>query len=91
VDGKGVTGVKTGLEDWRKVKVKFDIEEMKVDVKIGGHKYLDDVPIDLGEKDGEKIKLPRVVCIGVCAGTADGKTNQICVNDVKLEAEDDDD
>jgi len=86
-DGKGVTGVKTGIEDWRKVKVKFDIEEMKVDVKIGGHKYLDDVKIDLG--DGKK--LPKVVCIGVCAGTADGKTNHICVNDVKLEAEDEDD
>jgi len=88
----GVTGVRTDEDEWRRVKVKFDIEDMTVDVKIGGHKYLDNVPIDLGEDaNGNKIKIPKRVCIGVCAGTADGKNNHICVNDVKLDSEEGDD
>lgn len=85
---EGVNGVRTDEDEWRRVKVKFDIEDMTVDVKIGGYKYLDNVPIDLGEDaDGNKIKIPKRVCIGVCAGTAEGKNNHICVNDLKLDSE----
>jgi hypothetical protein len=92
VGDAGADGVKTEEDEWRKVKIKFDIDEMKVDVTIGGHKYLDDVPIDLGkDADGNPVKIPRTVCIGVCAGTAEGKNNHICVNDVRLEAEESED
>jgi len=81
---EGGVATKTKDDYWRKVHIKFDIEENKVDVTIGGEKVLDDIKIDLGEG----VKLPRVVCIGVCAGTADGKTNHICINKLKLKSED---
>ena len=70
-------------EYWRKVKVKFDIEDNKCDVTIGGKKVLDDIKF-------EGITIPKTVCIGVCAGTADGKNNHICVNKLKLKSEDED-
>lgn len=69
-------------EYWRKVKVKFDIEDNKCDVTIGGHKVLDDV--SFGD-----MKIPKTVCIGVCAGTTEGHSNHICVNKLKLKGEDD--
>ena len=67
---------------WRKVQIKFDIEDNKCDVTVGGVKILDDVRF-------EGIKIPKTVCIGVCAGTASGKTNHICVNKLKLKGEGD--
>jgi len=70
-------------ELWRKVKVKFDIEENKCDVTIGGVKVLDDIKF-------EGVKIPKKVCIAVCAGTADGHTNMMCVNKLKLKSEDED-
>jgi len=70
-------------ELWRKVKVKFDIEENKCDVTIGGVKVLDDIKF-------EGVKIPKKVCIAVCAGTADGHTNHMCVNKLKLKSEDED-
>jgi len=70
-------------EYWRKVKVKFDIEDNKCDVSIGGHKVLDDVKF-------EGVQIPKTICIGVCAGTTTGHSNHICVNKLKLKAEDDD-
>ena len=73
-------GVVTRGNEWRKVKVKFDIEENKCDVTIGGVKVLDDIKF-------EGIKIPKTVAIGVCAGTADGKTNMICVNKLKIKGE----
>jgi len=77
-------GVVTRKDElWRKVKVKFDIEDNKCDVTIGGKKVLDDIKF-------EGVKIPKTVCIGVCAGTADGKTNKMCVNKLKLKEEDDD-
>jgi hypothetical protein len=36
----------------------------------------------------EGVTIPRTVCVGVCAGTADGHNNHICVNALCL-AEDD--
>ena len=56
---------------------------MEVDVTIDGKKILQDIKIDLGEG----VKLPKVVCIGVCAGTADGHNNHICINKLKLKSE----
>merc|ERR1712166_315361 len=77
------TGVVTEKEDfWRKVKIKFDIEDNTCDVTIGGVKVLDDIKFT-------GIKIPKTVCVGVCAGTADGKTNNICINKLKLKSEDD--
>jgi hypothetical protein len=64
-------------EYWRKVKIRFDIEENKCDVTIGGVKVLDDVKF-------EGVTIPRTVCVGVCAGTADGHNNHICVNKLNL-------
>ena len=49
---------------------------------VGGVKILDDVRF-------EGIQIPKTVCIGVCAGTASGKTNHICVNKLKLKGEGD--
>ena len=63
------------------VKIKFDIEDNKCDVSIGGHKVLDDIAF-------EGIKIPKKVCVGVCAGTAKGKNNHMCVNKLKLKSED---
>lgn len=77
-------GVVTPQEEyWRKISIKFDIEDNKCDVKIGGKKVLDDIKF-------EGIKIPSKVCVGVCAGTQDGKTNRMCVNKLKLTAESDD-
>ena len=75
-------GVVTRKDDfWRKVKIRFDIEENTCDVTIGGVKVLDDVKF-------EGVKIPRTVCVGVCAGTADGHSNHICVNALCLEEDD---
>jgi len=73
-------GVVTPGHEFREVKIKFDIEENKVDVTIGGKKVLDDIKF-------EGIKIPRTVCIGVCAGTADGHNNKIAVNKLKIKGE----
>ena len=71
-------GVVTRKKDWwREVKVKFDIVDNTVDVEIAGVKVLDDVKF-------EGVQLPRTLCVGVCAGTSNGKTNHICVNKLKL-------
>merc|ERR1712153_88581 len=67
-------------ELWRKVKIKFDIEEDKCDVTIGGVKVLDDIKF-------EGVKIPKRVCIAVCAGTANGHTNMMCVNKLKIKGE----
>jgi len=80
---EGGVATKEKSDYWRKVHIKFDIEKMEIDVKIGGQQVLKDVKIDLGEG----VKLPKVVCIGVCAGTADGHNNHICINKLKLKSE----
>merc|ERR1711865_1036976 len=50
-------GVVTKKEDfWRKVKIKFDIEDNKCDVTIGDVKVLDDIKF-------EGITIPKEVCI----------------------------
>jgi len=79
------TGVVTAKKEdyWREVKIKFDIADNKCDVTIGGVKVLDDIQF-------EGITIPKKVCIAVCAGTADGKTNHICINKLKLKSDDDD-
>jgi hypothetical protein len=77
-------GVVTRRDElWRKVKVKFDIEDNKCDVTIGDVKVLDDIKF-------EGVKIPKCVAIAVCAGTADGHTNHMCVNKVKIKSKDDD-
>ena len=48
---------------------------------IGGVKVLDDISF-------EGVKIPKRVCIGVCAGTANGHSNMMCVNNVKIKGED---
>jgi len=80
---EGGVATKEKSDYWRKVHIKFDIEKMEIDVKIGGQQVLKDIKIDLGEG----VKLPKIVCIGVCAGTADGLNNHICINKLKLKSE----
>ena len=76
-------GVVTQKEDfWRSVKIRFDIEDNTCDVIIGGVTVLDDVPF-------AGVKIPKTLCVGVCAGTGGGRTNHICVNKLKLRELDD--
>ena len=79
---EGGVATKETSDYWRKVHIKFDIEKMEVDVTIGGVKVLQDVKIDLGEG----VKVPKVVCVGVCARTADGHNNHICINKLNLKS-----
>jgi len=72
-------GVVTRKDEWREVKIKFDIKDNKCDVTIGGIKVLDDVKF-------EDVTIPKKVCIAVCAGTSKDKTNMICVNNLKIKA-----
>ena len=65
------------------MEVKFDIEDNKCDVTIGDIKVLDDIKF-------EGITIPKQMCIAVCVGTANGHSNHICVNKLKLKTEDDD-
>lgn len=82
-DGLGTNG------EWRNIHVKFDIEDHNIDVKVGGIKLLDDVPIRLGNwADGTQINVPRRLCVAVCAGTGARKTSKICVNRLRLQGED---
>ena len=64
-------------EFWRKIYITFDIEANTCDVMIGGKKVLDDVFFT-------GVQIPRTVCVAVCAGTAEGRSNRICVNKLKL-------
>jgi hypothetical protein len=74
-------GVVTRADElWRKVKVKFDIEDNTCDVTIGGVKVLDDIKF-------EGVKIPKKVCIAVCAGTTGGHNNHMCVNKLKIKGE----
>ena len=81
VDG----GVTTRTEDdhWTPIMIKFDIENNTCDVNVGDVKVLKDVVL-------AGVNIPNVVCIGVCARTTAGKTNRICVNNVRLGEDDDD-
>ena len=83
VQPRGGVATSQPEDHWRKLKIKFDIDENKIDVSFGGIKLLDDVKI-------EGIKIPKNVCIGVCAGTS-SLSNHICVNKLKLKGEADDD
>merc|ERR1711957_358604 len=38
------------------------------------------IKFDIADNKFEGITIPKKVCIAVCAGTADGKTNHICIN-----------
>ena len=67
-------GVATGSDElWRTVNIRFDIRASTCDVTIGDIKVLDNV-----KHSG--VQIPEVVCVGVCAGTAYGKTNHICID-----------
>ena len=80
---RGWSGHSEEEEDfWREIKVKFDIVKNSCDVTIGGVKGLDNIQLD-------GVTIPETVCVGVCAGTTKGKTNHMCVNKVKIKAEDD--
>jgi len=69
---------------WKKLKIKFDIEENTITVKLGEIKILDDIKI-------KGVEIPRSVCVGVCAATSATRSNRVCVNKLKLKAEADDD
>ena len=69
---------------WKKLKIKFDIEENTITVKLGEIKILDDIKI-------EGVEIPSSVCVGVCAATSATRSNRVCVNKLKLKAEADDD
>ena len=58
-----------------------DAEEITQEVI---QKILDDVEFN------KEVKIPKKVCIGVCAGTTEEHFNQHCVNKVKLKGEDED-
>ena len=78
---EGGVATRTKADYWRPVVIKFDIEENTCDVTIGGVKVLDAVKF-------EGVTIPHRVCIGVCAGTADGKSNHMCINKLKLKRND---
>ena len=67
----------TGEDEWRKIKIRFDIEQNNCDVTLGDHKVLDDVSF-------EGVTIPKTVCVGVCGATSRDKHFAICVNDVML-------
>jgi len=67
----------TGDEEWRSVLVKFDIDDLNIDVEVDGNKVLSEVPLPAG------FKPPRAACVAVC-GAATNADYMICVNDVKL-------
>ena len=69
-------------DHWRLLEVKFDIEKNTCDVVIGGKKIMDGVKF-------EGVSIPNTICMGVCGGTSHGKYNHICVNNVRLELDDD--
>merc|ERR1711865_72071 len=77
VDG----GFMTGADDWRHVRIKFDIEDNNCDVELDGEKVLTNVEF----KD---IKIPKKLCVAVC-GAAHDQEFMIAVNDVKLVDRDD--
>merc|ERR1711998_347229 len=56
-------GVLTPWKEWRKINIRFDIAENKIDVKVGGKKLIDDQAF-------EGVQIPPTVCVGVCAGTS---------------------
>ena len=64
-------------EFWRKLYITFDIEANTCDVMIGGKKVLDEISFT-------GVQIPKTVCVAVCAGTAEGRSNRICVNKLKL-------
>merc|ERR1711881_505840 len=70
---------------WRRVRVKFDIDEHKCDVKVDGKKIIDDAKFD-----PEQVTIPHCVCVGVCAGANADRYAHICINDLTLEDVDDD-
>ena len=50
------------VPEWRKVKIRFDIEENTCDVQVGGQMLIAD--LHLGG-----IRIPSSVYIGVCGAT----------------------
>merc|ERR1711988_1453806 len=58
-------GLTTEPGKWRKIKIKFDTQEQKCDVKINGKKVIDDLKFD-------GITIPPKVAPGICAATSDG-------------------
>lgn len=73
------TGLRTKQKDdkWRKVEVKFNTDDKKCTVKIGGKKIIDDA--DLGD-----ITLPKKICVGICAGTSKSASARFSVNDLSF-------
>lgn len=79
---------KTPDGEWRRVKIRFDIEENKCDVKVADDegkmkKIIDDCKF-------EGVTIPNQVCVGVCAGSNSDRHAHICVNDLTLMDVDDD-
>ena len=57
--------------------IRFDIKHNTCDVYVAGMLVLDQAAF-------AGVKIPGTVCVGVCASTASGRTNHICVNRLKL-------
>lgn len=79
------TGLRTKQKDtWRKVEVKFNTDDKKVSVKVGGKKIIDDA--ELGD-----VEIPKKICVGICAGTSKSAHARFSVNDLHFENEPDED
>merc|ERR1711935_157674 len=72
------------VPEWRKVKIRLDIESNTCDVKVGGETVIEGFHL-------EGITIPSNVCIGVCGATSGESTGHLCVNDIVLIDEDEDD
>ena len=69
--------------EWRRVKIRIDVENDTCDVTVGGETVLEGVSLPAGI-------IPSIMCIGVCATAAAGKFARLCVNDIVLIDEDED-
>jgi len=69
------------VNEWRKMKIKFNVENQTCTVNIAGNDLLTDVSV-------AEISLPGVICMGVVGGSNPDNFAHICVNDISLIDED---
>merc|ERR1712153_31126 len=70
------------VNEWRKMKIKFNVTDHTCSVNIGGNDLLTGVSL------GAVPALPAVVCMGVVGGSNPDHHAHICVNDISLIDED---
>ena len=68
-------------EGWRSVVVVIAVDSNTCSVAVGGKQLMQDVKL-------EGIRIPRKLCIGVCAASSTTNYAHICVNDITLVDED---